>query len=504
MKKIIILLFAIFTLNIAYTQVCNDKIRLSITVNPSVMAFNGFTTEQEFITSYEDNVLDYLNQEFSAINIEFFATYNDYYFLEEQNPYTGQDDFEGDLNTIRIKYGTGGEGSSFTLCPFSNINHTNTIDPRWAVHEMGHQFGLRHTFATINGEELVVRPGNEVASTTYPANCDYAGDLFRDTPACSWVLSVDDNGDTYPPHDGNHMDYGSFWPYYFTQQQYERMRYIADNKGYYYDFINANNRYEFDELIDFSYVTGPDINSCYDQFEVTFTNNTVPSGWLELGVYNIEWDFGDGNTSTLENPTHTYAQAGTYTVTLNYSWVVASEIGCSFRKKNVILNPILTLPYSNDFESSDALNDFAIFNPPICDWQPRLLYHGFDNYVLGINHPETEISFCVDATSCASLLLSFDINSIGGFTHKTIKVFANGQLIESVNHPGSNYWITNYVDLTDFVGQVINIRLEAPPESISYEHLISLNHSLLSILPALPCSQVDSNFYASPVKSLPL
>jgi PKD repeat protein len=28
------------------------------------------------------------------------------------------------------------------------------------------------------------------------------------------------------------------------------------------------------------------------------------------------WDFGDGNTSTLQNPTHTYATTGTYTVTL--------------------------------------------------------------------------------------------------------------------------------------------------------------------------------------------
>ena len=31
----------------------------------------------------------------------------------------------------------------------------------------------------------------------------------------------------------------------------------------------------------------------------------------------ILWDFGDGNTSTQENPTHTYNQAGTYTVTLS-------------------------------------------------------------------------------------------------------------------------------------------------------------------------------------------
>ena len=36
------------------------------------------------------------------------------------------------------------------------------------------------------------------------------------------------------------------------------------------------------------------------------------------------WDFGDGNTSTLQNPQHTYAASGTYTVTL----IVTSADGC--------------------------------------------------------------------------------------------------------------------------------------------------------------------------------
>jgi PKD repeat protein len=46
-----------------------------------------------------------------------------------------------------------------------------------------------------------------------------------------------------------------------------------------------------------------------DFLAVTFTNTSVN------GV-SFEWDFGDGITSTEENPVHTYAEAGTYTVTL--------------------------------------------------------------------------------------------------------------------------------------------------------------------------------------------
>jgi thioredoxin 1 len=56
-----------------------------------------------------------------------------------------------------------------------------------------------------------------------------------------------------------------------------------------------------------------------------FTSN-VTEGYSPLTVQFIDmstgsptswsWDFGDGNTSTVQNPTHTYNEAGNYTVTL--------------------------------------------------------------------------------------------------------------------------------------------------------------------------------------------
>ena len=46
---------------------------------------------------------------------------------------------------------------------------------------------------------------------------------------------------------------------------------------------------------------------------INFTDESLfgPTSW--------SWDFGDGNTSTLQNPSHTYSQNGTYTVTLTAS-----------------------------------------------------------------------------------------------------------------------------------------------------------------------------------------
>ena len=44
--------------------------------------------------------------------------------------------------------------------------------------------------------------------------------------------------------------------------------------------------------------------------EVTFSNNST-------NATGYEWDFGDGNTSTLSSPSHTYTATGVYTVTLS-------------------------------------------------------------------------------------------------------------------------------------------------------------------------------------------
>lgn len=50
----------------------------------------------------------------------------------------------------------------------------------------------------------------------------------------------------------------------------------------------------------------------------TDTSTGYPSSW--------NWTFGDGNTSTLQNPTHTYAAIGNYTVTHGVSNALGSDI----------------------------------------------------------------------------------------------------------------------------------------------------------------------------------
>jgi len=88
-------------------------------------------------------------------------------------------------------------------------------------------------------------------------------------------------------------------------------------------------------VVDF---TANDTASCSAPFTVQFTDNTTgATGWL--------WDFGDGSTSTQQNPSHQYNTLGDYSVTLT----VTSGAGCSntLTKKDYILIRKTTVDISN-------------------------------------------------------------------------------------------------------------------------------------------------------------
>ncbi len=84
---------------------------------------------------------------------------------------------------------------------------------------------------------------------------------------------------------------------------------------------------------------------------LAFADSTLnnPTSWA--------WNFGDGNTSTLQNPTHLFAVAGTYTVTL----VATNATGTDSFSKNIIVNgvhgpqPIACYPIASNPNANDGI-----------------------------------------------------------------------------------------------------------------------------------------------------
>ncbi|MFN5223506.1 MAG: PKD domain-containing protein [Bacteroidota bacterium] len=94
-----------------------------------------------------------------------------------------------------------------------------------------------------------------------------------------------------------------------------------------------------DTLVKLDYVTVP---GTYSEFTmanaVNCFNTAVQFVDLSIGATNWFWNFGDGFTSTMQNPTHTYQDSGSYTVTL----ITSNSTGCS--SFYTLPNPITIYP----------------------------------------------------------------------------------------------------------------------------------------------------------------
>ncbi|NOT49750.1 MAG: PKD domain-containing protein [Chitinophagaceae bacterium] len=84
--------------------------------------------------------------------------------------------------------------------------------------------------------------------------------------------------------------------------------------------------------------TAPVTSRCQPPLTVNFQD--ISTG----GAVNWQWDFGDGNTSTLQNPSHTYTSYGSFDVTL----IATNGFGCADTIVRpdyiVITRPAITIP----------------------------------------------------------------------------------------------------------------------------------------------------------------
>jgi PKD repeat protein len=84
----------------------------------------------------------------------------------------------------------------------------------------------------------------------------------------------------------------------------------------------------------------------------SFVNNSPDVLFNNQSIYadTFLWNFGDGNTSTLENPTHRYEELGTYTVTLTASNINNSDTTTRTVVIDSVFMPIRYLKFEWDIE----------------------------------------------------------------------------------------------------------------------------------------------------------
>lgn len=133
----------------------------------------------------------------------------------------------------------------------------------------------------------------------------------------------------------------------------------------------------------FSYLT----NNLMASYTDTSTSNSIISTWL--------WDFGDGNTSSLQHPTHTYALQGVYTVCL----ITTNACGSSDTTCNVVT---ISCPQPdagfNMGQSSLTVNftDTSLTGGGITSW----LWDFGDSYFSNLQNPSHTYALAGTYTVC--------------------------------------------------------------------------------------------------------
>jgi len=125
-------------------------------------------------------------------------------------------------------------------------------------------------------------------------------------------------------------------------------------------------------------------------------------------IVSWKWSFGDGNTSTQKNPSHTYQSSGTYNVKLD----VVTDKGCTGSiTKQVVVNPLPITDFVSSEECQGDSTEFISFNlnpsQTITNWSwnfgdgtfsllksPKTLYKTFGTFLVTL--VSTNIFGCTD------------------------------------------------------------------------------------------------------------
>jgi PKD repeat protein len=148
----------------------------------------------------------------------------------------------------------------------------------------------------------------------------------------------------------------------------------------------------------FRYTCNPD-GQTVDFFDTTKTSGDSISDWL--------WEFGEGNSSTLQNPRHTYSGSGTWAVNLT----ATSSCGAKNTYQEKITTPCFCSPplanFSTEILSSEPftirVRDTSLNPETIINWNWSF---GDGTYSTGQNPPDH-----IYAAGCGEYLISLTVTN---------------------------------------------------------------------------------------------
>ena len=147
---------------------------------------------------------------------------------------------------------------------------------------------------------------------------------------------------------------------------------------------------------------------------VTFTDLSSNS------VITWSWNFGDGNTSNLENPTHIYSAAGTYNITLT---VFDGATSVAEVKLNYItVNPLPAVSFSTPLTGCEVP-----YSPVFTSVQPASGSYGyswnFGNGQTSTSQIPSEANYIATGSYNISLTVTNNMTGCVNSTNQTINVF---------------------------------------------------------------------------------
>ncbi len=183
---------------------------------------------------------------------------------------------------------------------------------RTLTHEAGHWLGLHHLWAPSNGS----------------GSCS-TDDFCADTPNsddANYGCATTHVSCGTPDMVRNYMDYSDdACMNIFTQCQKTRMRTVLMNAPRRAGLITSMvcGQPTAAPVANFGVI---DNNACTGLVSFQDSSSEFPNQWY--------WVFGDGNTSTVANPTHVYTTSGTYTVTL----ATTNSFGTTNTSRQITIN----------------------------------------------------------------------------------------------------------------------------------------------------------------------